>query len=161
MNTSRNTTETAVPPQHTGRRALLSGLGLAGLLGAAAGIIGMTVPAKARAAGIGVGGHCLTILYPNGEDVKFNFDYYRDSHLPLIMKLYGKSIARFELRRGLPGPDGARPPHVAVVNIYIADQKAFEEAGAKHGQTLRDDVPNFSSVMPTFQTDEIYGVAET
>lgn len=147
--------------QSHGRRKLLSGAGKAALLGTITGLFSAALPRRAKAAGSVVGDRCLTVLYPNADDVRFDFDYYRDQHLPLIMRLYGKSIGRFELRKGLPAPDGAKPPYVAVVNIYVADQKAFEEAGAQHGQTLRDDVPNFSSVMPMFQMDEIYGLAET
>ena len=57
---------------------------------------------------------CMTIVYQNGPDVRFNFDYYVNTHMPLIMRLYGKSISRFELRRGQPGADGAAPPYVAT-----------------------------------------------
>jgi hypothetical protein len=47
------------------------------------------------------------------------------------------------------------------VNIYIRDQAKFDAAGAKHSQTLRDDVPNFSSVMPSATVTEIYGAANS
>jgi hypothetical protein len=80
--------------------------------------------------------------------------------MPLIMKLYGeKAIKRFELRKGDKNMAGAKPDYIGTVNIYIADPKAFEEAGKQHGQTLRDDVPHFSSVMPTAFPTVIHGVA--
>jgi uncharacterized protein (TIGR02118 family) len=106
-----------------------------------------------------VGDTCLTILYPNGAGVKWDVDYYRTGHMPMIMKLYGeKAIKRFELRKGDKNMAGAAPDYIGTVNIYIADQKAFEEAGKKHGQTLRDDVPHFSSVMPTAFPTVIHGI---
>src|SRR6185436_7851043 len=51
-----------------------------------------------------IGDSCLTILYPNSEGVRWDVDYYKKGHMPLIMKLYGeKAIKRFELRRGETG----------------------------------------------------------
>jgi uncharacterized protein (TIGR02118 family) len=107
-----------------------------------------------------MGDTCLTILYPNGEGVRWEVDKYRTGHMPLIMKLYGtEAIKRFELRKGDGGmgPD-TKPEFIGTVNIYINDQKAFDAAGKQHGQTLRDDVPNFSSVMPTAFATVIHGV---
>ena len=106
-----------------------------------------------------VGDSCLTILYPNSEGVRWDVDYYRTGHMPLIMRLYGeKAIKRFELRKGDQNMAGAKPDFIGTVNIYIADQKAFEAAGKEHGNTLRDDVPHFSSVQPIAFPSVIYGI---
>jgi uncharacterized protein (TIGR02118 family) len=107
-----------------------------------------------------VGDTCLTILYKNGDDVRWDVDYYRTGHMPLIMNLYGReAIKRFELRRGDSGqaPD-SKAAFVGSVNIYINKQAAFDAAGQKHGPTLVKDVPNFSSVMPTAFPTAIHGV---
>jgi uncharacterized protein (TIGR02118 family) len=98
---------------------------------------------------------CITVLYPNTPGVKFDFDYYLRKHATLIDRLYGKCIAKLELRRGTTTPDGKPAAYVATVNIWIADQEAFDAAGAKHGPALIADVPNFTNVMPTIQIDEI------
>jgi uncharacterized protein (TIGR02118 family) len=106
-----------------------------------------------------IGDTCLTILYPNGENVRWDVDYYRTSHMPLIMKLYGSAaIKRFELRKGDSGQRGGSPAFIGTVNIYINDQKAFDAAGEQHGKTLVADVPHFSSVMPAFFPTKIYGI---
>jgi len=98
---------------------------------------------------------CITVLYPNTPGVTFDFDYYLKNHATLIDRLYGSCIAKLELRRGGATPDGSPPPYVAIINIWIADQEAFDRAGAKHGATLIADVPNFTNTMPTIQIDEI------
>jgi uncharacterized protein (TIGR02118 family) len=116
----------------------------------------MGSPAKAMK----IGDACLTILYPYSEGVRWDVDYYRSHHMPLIMSLYKKeAIKRFELRKGDTGQTGGKPAYIGTVNIYINDQKAFDAAGAKNGQTLRDDVPHFSSVQPSAIPTVIYGVA--
>jgi uncharacterized protein (TIGR02118 family) len=98
---------------------------------------------------------CVTVLYPNTPGVTFDFDYYLKQHATLIDRLYGGSIAKLELRRGSATPQGLPAPFVAIINIWIADQAAFDAAGAKHGATLIADVPNFTNTMPTIQIDEI------
>ena len=98
---------------------------------------------------------CITVLYPNTPGVTFDFAYYLEHHATLIKRLYGDSIAKLELRRGGATPDGSPAPFVAVINIWIEDQAAFDSAGARHGATLIADVPNFTNTMPTIQIDEI------
>ena len=140
----------AITPAYS-RRTLLKA--------AAAVTAGAVLPYRASAAAGEIGMHCLSVLYPNGEDIHFDHDYYRDKHLSLIMRLYGKSIKRFELRKALTAEGQPKPPCIAAVNIWIADPEAFEALGAQHGPTLIADVPNFTNAMPAIQNEEIYGVA--
>ncbi len=143
------------------RREILSGAGKAATLGTVAVVLGACVPAGTPEEESLIGTRCMTILYLNGDDVTFDFEYYKNNHITLIMDLYGKSIRKFELRKGLPGPDGSQPTYVATVNIWIADMEAFAAAGEKHTQTLIDDVPNFTNTLPVIQTDEVYEIAES
>jgi uncharacterized protein (TIGR02118 family) len=136
------------------RRAVLLGASTA----AAAGVVAAFGSTPAEAQGR-VDQECMTITYQNGPDVRFNFDYYVNTHMPLIMRLYGKSISRFELRRGLPGADGAAPPYVATITIWIADGKAFDEAQVEHQAGLRADVPKFTNAVLIAQRDRIVGTA--
>ena len=106
-----------------------------------------------------IGDSCLTILYPNSEGVRWDVEYYRTHHMPLIMRLYGQdAIKRFELRKGATDQKGGSPPYIGAVNIYINDQKSFDAAGAQHGKTLVADVPHFSSVMPIAFPTTLYGI---
>jgi uncharacterized protein (TIGR02118 family) len=138
------------------RRSVLLGAGTA----AAAGVVAAFGTSAAQAQGT-VEQECMTITYTNGPDVRFNFDYYVNTHMPLIMRLYGKSISRFELRRGLPGADGAAPPYIATITIWIADGKAFDEAQVEHQAGLRADVPKFTNAVLIAQRDRIVGTASS
>ncbi len=139
------------------RRNVLLGAGKVAAAGVVA-TLGAGAATTAQAEGT-VGQECMTIVYPNSPDVHFDFDYYVNKHMPLIMKLYGKSIARFELRRGQPGADGAAPPFVATITIWIADPKAFDAAAAIHQAGLRADVSKFTNSNLTAQRDKIVGTA--
>jgi uncharacterized protein (TIGR02118 family) len=129
-------------------------------LGMLAAAFGATLPRGARAQDSAAGVNCLTILYPAGEGVTFNADYYRDHHLTMITKLYTTTIQRFELRKVAPSPAGAPPAkYAAAINIWINDLPAFLENNQKHGKTMTDDVPNFTNGRPTIQFDKVHGEA--
>lgn len=63
------------------RRAVLLSAGTA----AAAGVVAAFGSNEAQAQGR-VDQECMTIVYENGPDVRFNFDYYINTHMPLIMR---------------------------------------------------------------------------
>jgi len=124
--------------QSIDRRSVLLGAGTV----AAAGVVASFGTSPAHAQGK-VDQECMTITYQNGADVRFDFDYYVNTHMPRIMNLYGKSISRFELRRGQPGADGA----------------AFDAAQVQHQAGLRADVPKFTNAVLIAQRDRIVGTA--
>jgi uncharacterized protein (TIGR02118 family) len=133
------------------RRQMLGTVCSAGALMAAA-------SRGAEAAESVVGQECMTIVYRNGPDVRFDFDYYESTHMPLIMRLYGDSISRFELRRGQPTADGSPPPYVATLNIWIADGEAFDRAAAEHQAGIRADVDKFTNAELIAQRDRVVAI---
>jgi uncharacterized protein (TIGR02118 family) len=142
------------------RRHLLECAGAGVTLGMLASTLGVAGPARADASASAGGVNCMTILYPAGEGITFDADYYRDHHLVTIMRLYGSSISRFELRKVAPAAGAEPVPFSAAVNIWIADMEAFAAGNAKHGKTLVEDVPNFSSVMPSAFPTVIHGIGK-
>jgi len=158
IRSSKSGLSSLIETPHSRRNALgFAGKAAAGAMFATA--FGSSLAMADASGGVDIGMRCLTGLYPGGEDVKFDTDYYRDHHMKTIMKYYGKSIQRFEARRAVAAPGGPAPAFVAAVNIWIADLKAFEEADKMHGQDLANDVKNFTSGMPVLQNDVVFGEA--
>jgi uncharacterized protein (TIGR02118 family) len=139
------------------RRDVLAAAGRAAALGATA-AVAMSAAAPAAAQGA-AGEECMTIVYRYAADARFDFEYYENTHMPLIMRLYGNSIRRFELRRGQPGADGAPPPYLATITIWIADPAAFDAAAAEHQAGIRADVDKFTDAELIAQRDRIVAVA--
>ena len=104
------------------------------------------------------GDRCLTVLFPTGDGAKFDIEYYVNHHIPLVMGLYGSSIRNYEVFQVQPGPGGATPPYFAMANIWIADAKAFAEAGRQHAKDFQPDVPNFTNVKTVAFTNVVYRV---
>ena len=142
--------------QERERRSMLVGAGKAAALGALV-ALGAGVATEAAAADAKPV-RCLTILYKNGSDVKFDFDYYKNHHMVTIMGMYGKSIQKFELRKGVSAMDGTPAPYVATLTIWIADEAAFDANNAKYGATLAADVKNFTNTQMMAQRDEVFAV---
>ncbi|HUF74446.1 MAG TPA: EthD family reductase [Gammaproteobacteria bacterium] len=141
------------PTRESTRREVLAGAARLAVVGAAAGSAAVTsMPASAQGE---AGEECMTIVYRYAPDARFDFDYYESTHMPLIMRLYGDSIRRFELRRGLPGADGSPPPYIATITIWIADVAAFEAAAAEHQEGIRADVDKFTNAELIAQRDRI------
>ena len=78
--------------------------------------------------------------------------------IPFVMGLYGSSIRNYEVFQVQPGPGGATPPYFAMANIWIADAKAFAEAGRQHAKDFQPDVPNFTNVKTVAFTNVVYRV---
>lgn len=156
-----STNDTTVLGHKFNRRSMLTGTGRLALMAAATTAATSMSGGSAQAATTKIGQQVFTVLYPKGEGISFNFDYYRDHHLKTIMKLYKGLIDRFELRKGTPGPDGSAPDYLAVISIYVADEKGFAAANDKYRDTLVADVPNFyPKGQPYIQVDEIFAIAE-
>lgn len=152
--TNENTSRPAAAPT---RREVLAAAGKAAAVGAAG--VAAAASGPASAAESMVGQECMTITYKYSPEARFDFDYYRNTHMPTIMRLYGDSISRFELRRGQPGTDGSPPPYIATITIWIADAEAFDAAAAKYQAGIRADVDKFTNAELVAQRDRIVAIA--
>lgn len=90
----------------------------------------------------------LSVLYPAGDDVTFDMDYYKNSHVPLCVKVLG--CERMEVERAVAGP------YVAVGHLYYPSMEAFQAGmgGPDAGQAA-DDVKNYTNATPVMQIGEL------
>ena len=63
---------------------------------------------------------CLTVLYPWQSDARFDFQYYRDKHLGMMRELYGNSVGKMEVRKGVRKGDGSPPAFIATAMARAA-----------------------------------------
>ena len=98
--------------------------------------------------------NCFTVLYPWQADARFDFAYYTDKHLPMLRKLYGASVGKMEVRKGLRKGDGSAPAFVASVTIEILSMEGFDAAGKQHLPAIRADVANYTNLVPVAQVEE-------
>ncbi|MEY2854927.1 MAG: hypothetical protein RL030_2059 [Pseudomonadota bacterium] len=101
---------------------------------------------------------CLSMVYMNGKDVKFNSERYREVHLPLLKRALGDSIERIELRTApRPQRDSPMPPSpiVADISIWIRDLPAFGAATQRNVTEINADLAKVTTNAPVLQYDQV------
>ncbi|MGE5384670.1 MAG: EthD family reductase [Betaproteobacteria bacterium] len=97
----------------------------------------------------------VSVMYPNAEGAKFDFDYYSKSHMPLIRQKLGEALKGVAVEKGLFGAAGASPAFIAFGHLYFESLESFRSSFGAHAETFRQDVPNFTDIAPTFQISEV------
>lgn len=89
----------------------------------------------------------VSVLYPGGDDVTFDHDYYRETHVPLATATWD---ATAEIDKGVNGP------YVAAVHIFFESMDKFEAAmGSAGTAAVMADVANYTNATPVMQVSEI------
>ena len=97
-------------------------------------------------------GERVTVLYPNKDGARFNFDYYMQKHVPWVAGLVGSKI---EVYRGISSTSGGASAFVCIASIPINSVSEFQEILAKHGAAMLADIPNYTNIEPLVQFDEV------
>ena len=98
----------------------------------------------------------LTVMYPNGADLKFDKDYYINKHGQLLKDLLGEAIVSSDVNFGLAGgsPKEAAP-YVVIANLVFESMESFQQSFGANAETILGDLPNFTSVKPEVQISEV------
>ena len=98
----------------------------------------------------------VSVLYPNREGVKFDMDYYLNSHIPMVRKKLGPALKGVSVEKGLGGPEPGSPPiYVAMCHLAFDSVDAFQAIFAPNAETFEKDVPNYTDIEPTVQMSEV------
>jgi uncharacterized protein (TIGR02118 family) len=116
------------------------------VLGAATGVGAMTVMSSqiVKAAEQTMS---LNVIYPNHDGARFDMRYYRDTHIPLAMKVMkADSVILIE---GVPMGASAAP-YVMIAHFQFASPEALKAAlDNPRMAELRADVATFTDIKPT------------
>lgn len=96
-----------------------------------------------------------TVLYPNAPGARFDHDYYRDRHMPLVAERMGPHCLGYTIDRGIPSPGGEAPPFLAVCHILAEDLERFRAGFEPHAEELFGDIPHYTDVTPVVQFSEV------
>jgi uncharacterized protein (TIGR02118 family) len=92
----------------------------------------------------------VSVFYPATEGASFDHDYYREKHVPLVVRTW--SPRSVEIDKGVDGP------HVAAVHLTFDSLDALQQAMAGEGTAeLMADVANYTTITAVLQTSEIVG----
>jgi len=117
------------------------------VLGAATGVGALTVLSSTVVNAAAEQTMSLNVLYPNHEGAKFDLKYYRDSHIPLAMKVM--KADRVMLIEGIPTPTAAAP-FLMIAHFQFASPEALKAATDNPQMAdVRADIPKFTDIKPT------------
>jgi len=98
----------------------------------------------------------VTVLYRHSDSVKFNMNYYLDSHMPMISRLLGPALKGALVQQGTGGGAPGTPPEFTVITVLRFDSmESFQAAFLPHAETVMADLANFTNVPPSIQFNDV------
>ncbi|MBU2998179.1 EthD family reductase [Cellulophaga baltica] len=98
----------------------------------------------------------VSVMYKNGNTVKFDTDYYKNNHLPMVIEALGDDLKEVELDLGIGNGAPDQPaPYVAIAHLKFNDIASFQKAFGPHAATFAADVKNYSNVDGELQINEL------
>ncbi|SON57352.1 EthD protein [Hartmannibacter diazotrophicus] len=98
----------------------------------------------------------LQVIYPIKDGTTFNYDYYVETHLPLVGEHMGKYIQSTLVTKGVAGGPNVPPGIYAIATIVFADKQAMDAALGAAGPVLAD-IPNFTNSEPQMLIGDVIG----
>lgn len=98
----------------------------------------------------------VSVMYPNTPGARFDHDYYRDVHMPLVKARMGDFCRSYTVDRGLAGDGPGTPPtYVGMCHIYCDSVADFEAGFGPHAGEILADIPNYTDLTPVLQISEV------
>lgn len=98
----------------------------------------------------------VSVMYPNTPGVRFDHDYYRDVHMPLVKAKMGEACKFYTIDKGLAGgAPGAPPLYIGLCHIHCESVESFEKGFGPHAAEIMGDIPNYTDLTPTIQINEV------
>ena len=98
----------------------------------------------------------VSVMYPNGPGVRFDHEYYREKHLPLIKSRMGAGLKYYTIDKGLSGAKaGASPPYVAMCHLMCDSLETYQAAFGPHAREINGDIANFTGITPVVLISEV------
>jgi uncharacterized protein (TIGR02118 family) len=98
----------------------------------------------------------VSVMYPNRPGARFDHDYYRDRHLPLIKHAMGTALQYYTIDKGLSGAaPGSPAAYVAMCHLLCDSLAAYHSGYDPHAREILKDISNFTDVTPVVQISEV------
>ena len=90
------------------------------------------------------------VLYPNGDDLRFDMSYYLNNHLSLVQEKFGPyGLKKVEVTRFDTNEDGTKPLYVLQANLTWGSPESMRKAmSSPEVGTVFGDLPNFCNKQP-------------
>ena len=98
----------------------------------------------------------VSVMYPNKEGARFDHEYYRDKHMPLVKARLGDACKYYTVDKGLAGGAPGDPAtYVGMCHIFSDSVEAFQKGFGPHAKEIMGDIPNYTDIAPVMQISEV------
>ena len=98
----------------------------------------------------------VSVMYPNKLGARFNHEYYRDKHMPLVQSRMGGACKYYTVDKGLAGGTAGSPaPYVGMCHIFCDSVESFQTGFGPHAQEIMGDIANYTDLEPVIQMSEV------
>src|SRR5215471_1558821 len=98
----------------------------------------------------------VSVMYPNRPGLRFDHDYYRDKHLPLIKSRMGTALKYYTIDKELPGQAADAPAaYVAMCHLLCDSVEAYQSSFGPYAHEISGDIRNFTDQTPIKQISEV------
>jgi uncharacterized protein (TIGR02118 family) len=98
----------------------------------------------------------VSVMYPNKPGARFNHEYYRDKHMPLVKSRMGARCKYYTVDKGLAGGAPGEPAtYDGMCHIFCDSVEAFQAGFGPHANEILADIPNYTVLTPIIQISEV------
>jgi len=85
--------------------------------------------------------------------MKFDMDYYRQTHIPMVRRLIGEKLKELSIDQAAVAAD-LPAPYAVIANLLFESVETMQTALAEHGPSLMADIPNYTNAQAVIQVSE-------
>ena len=94
------------------------------------------------------------VFYPQSS--KFDWDYYLNSHTPMIRKRLSPALKKVEIEKGIAGGGpGTAATYQTLCTLHFNSVEAFQSAFGPHAAEIMGDIGNYTDAQPVVQISEV------
>lgn len=98
----------------------------------------------------------VSVMYPYTEGARFDYDYYCNTHMPMVRDTLGDALKGTGVEKGLGGGAPGQPPvHTCIGYLLFDSMESFGAAFGPAAGKLAKDTPNYTDITPVVQITEI------
>jgi uncharacterized protein (TIGR02118 family) len=98
----------------------------------------------------------VSVMYPNVPGARFDHEYYRDKHMPMVASKMGDKCKSYTIDRGIGGgAPGTPATYIVMCHIFCDSVDAFQAGFGPHAKEIFADIPNYTDLAPVIQISEV------
>jgi uncharacterized protein (TIGR02118 family) len=97
----------------------------------------------------------VSVMYPYVAGARFDHEYYRDKHMPMVKEKMGDKCEYYTVDKGIAGgAPGTPPTYVGMCHIFCDSVAAFQAGFGPHASEIMADIKNYTDLTPVIQISE-------